>query len=99
MIIGLGNKGQEYANTRHNVGFLFLDWLLQSKYGISFSYEKACTAYVALYENMVFVKPKSHMNQIGKAVRDSINHFGVQKENIIVVHDDLEQNLGKYKIQ
>lgn len=96
LIVGLGNPGKKYEGTRHNVGFSFIDSLSNSdKYK-----EKFNGLYLKknLYEeDVVFVKPLSYMNLSGKVVRDFMNFYKINSEDILVISDDLDMPTGKIK--
>ena len=100
LLVGLGNPGRKYTSTRHNIGFIFLDYLAGTR-GIQFNSSK-WQAYVAkdvLYGRQVlFVKPDTYMNNSGVAVGMLASYFHVMPEKIIVVHDDLDLPLGRIKV-
>ncbi len=103
VIIGLGNPGEEYTRTRHNVGFLVLDAYAQ-RMGVSFKTDKK--VYSELYKSpsVALIKPTTFMNDSGLAVRSFFDYYktGFTKkdgESLWVVHDDLDIALGSYKIQ
>ena len=103
IIVGLGNPGQEYANTRHNVGFLVLDRLkLLMDLDDDFLSGKFHSQWIkGDFENqkLILLKPQTYMNKSGLAVIACMQFFKVAIENIIVVHDDLDLPLGviRYK--
>lgn len=95
LIIGLGNPGKEYVNTRHNIGFELLDYLDNSGYKSKFN---------ALYKELKFdnyiiylIKPLSYMNLSGKVVSDFVNYYNIDINDILVIQDDLDMTLGKIK--
>ena len=101
MIVGLGNPGSKYALTRHNVGFMVIDMFLKS---IGNPHESnAEKALVAKFkwddENIITVKPQGFMNLSGESVQPLLNFYKVSQENLIVVHDDIDQPFGSIKIQ
>jgi len=97
LIVGLGNPGDEYKKTRHNAGFLLLDGLAK-KYAATFSYEskfKADVAKLMFDGNTVrLLKPQTFMNKSGLSVRACADYFGVSAEQILVVHDELDIDVG-----
>lgn len=100
LVVGLGNPGKEYAATRHNIGFIFLDYLAE-KYRFTFKGTKwqAETAKdLSWGYPVLFVKPQTYMNRSGVAVRAIADFYQVEADKIIVIHDDLDLPLGRTKI-
>ena len=100
VIVGLGNPGKDYALTRHNIGFIFVDYLA-AKYGLTFKGSKwqAETVKDRLWgQSVLLVKPQTYMNKSGLSVGQIANFYQVPNENIIVVHDGLDLALGRSKI-
>ncbi|MBR3660382.1 MAG: aminoacyl-tRNA hydrolase [Bacilli bacterium] len=100
LIVGLGNPGCEYENTRHNIGFYYLD-ILANKLNLTFK-EK----YKAMYaktkiENMdvILLKPLTYMNLSGEAVIKFMNYYKIKSEDILVIHDDLDMEMGRIKLK
>ena len=98
LIFGLGNPCSEYANTRHNIGFIMLDDYIGN--------EKWSKKFNGLYiekningEKYIFVKPLSFMNLSGGVVRSFIKYYKVSYKDIIVIHDDLDLPVGKIRIK
>lgn len=109
IIAGLGNPGKEYQNTRHNVGFLCVDFI-KSKLGDDKSYEfnKKMNAEISKLEadqfslpvDLLLVKPQTYMNTSGSAVKKASIFYKVNpKTDLVVIHDDLDIEFGKWKIQ
>lgn len=96
IIVGLGNPGKEYQNSRHNVGFEFVDRLAG---GVKFNLDSKFEALVYKEKEVLFVKPQTYMNESGRAVRRIFDFYKMNTDQIIVVHDDLDLKLGEYKIQ
>ena len=101
LIVGLGNPGNEYKNTRHNIGFFYLDEYAK-KNGFTISKNK----FNGLYETMqinndkvIFLKPVSYMNLSGTVVRDFVNYYKISPEDIMVIQDDLDMEIAKIKIK
>lgn len=90
LIVGLGNIGEEYKYTRHNIGFLALD-SLASEQGCSFSTQRLADVAEFKYKGRTFVlvKPSTYMNLSGKAVRYWAEKENIPTENILVITDDL----------
>lgn len=101
LIVGLGNPGKEYQNTRHNVGFSMLDEYAQ-KHGVTISKEKFNGYYVEIFvneEKIILLKPLSYMNLSGEVVRKFIDFYKISLDDILVVHDDLDLPLGTFKLK
>lgn len=124
LIVGLGNPGKEYENTRHNIGFMALD-----NYIASAAWKKSSTNQINSnavkdiinnYDNMAnwqkkfkglytcitinnekvyFLKPGTYMNLSGESVRELVNFFKINPEDILVIHDDLDLDLGRIRIK
>ncbi len=100
LVVGLGNPGLEYARTRHNVGFMFLDFLAQH-HNVSFCSSKwqAQVAGLILWgESLTLVKPETYMNRSGLSVSRIAAYYKVTPERIIVIHDDLDLAVGRVKL-
>jgi PTH1 family peptidyl-tRNA hydrolase len=98
LVAGLGNPGREYAHTRHNAGFWFVDELA-AKLGASFSNESKFGGEVAKAGALRLVKPMTFMNLSGRAVAAASNFFGIAPDEIVVVHDELDLMPGKVKMK
>lgn len=100
LIAGLGNIGAEYANTRHNIGFLVLDHLAQ-KEGLSF--QTARLGDIAKYSfkgrTFFLLKPNTYMNLSGKAVKYWMDAENIPQENVLVITDDLNLPFGTIRIR
>lgn len=100
LIAGLGNIGVEYANTRHNIGFMVLDALVKDS-GTSFiSGRYGSTAEISYRgHKLVLLKPSTYMNLSGKAVRYWMNELKIQPENLLVISDDLNIPFGTLRLR
>lgn len=101
LIIGLGNPEEEYARTRHNMGFDTIN-KISEKYNISLNKSKFSSLYgtgTIEGEKVVLVKPQTYMNLSGNAVRDFMNFYKLSPENVIVIYDDLDIEPGIIKIR
>lgn len=100
-IVGLGNPGPQYAKTRHNVGFMALDELA-ARHGIVFNQNK-CKSVIGegVIDGVkaVLLKPMTFMNLSGEAVRAYMDYYKVQLEDMIVVYDDLDTEIGKVRLR
>ena len=102
LIVGLGNPGQEYQKTRHNVGFMVLD-ALASTCGFSFEDNRPFKAHIAKTElhgqSVIFAKPQTYMNLSGQAVSKIANFYKIKPQNILVICDDLSLELGTLRLR
>ena len=102
LIVGLGNPGDEYRNTRHNVGFDFLDRLAQAK-GARFSHQAKFfgeTARISTPAGDVWLlKPSTYMNLSGQAVQPLAAYYKISPEEILVVHDELDLVPGTMRLK
>ena len=96
IIVGLGNPGEKYKNTRHNMGFELVEVLAQGK---RFSIDSKMESEICKDGNFVFVKPMTFMNESGRAVRKVMDFYKLSPNDLILVHDDLDLKLGDYKVQ
>ena len=100
LIVGLGNIGAEYVNTRHNIGFKVVDFLAK-KEGISFETVKlgALAEYKFKGRTFLLLKPNTYMNLSGKAVQYWMEKEKISLENIFVITDDLNLSFGTIRIR
>ncbi|UPQ80781.1 aminoacyl-tRNA hydrolase [Flavobacterium azooxidireducens] len=100
LIVGLGNIGAEYANTRHNIGFKILDHFAKKE---SISFQTAKLGDVAEFKikgrTLIFLKPNTYMNLSGKAVKYWMEKENIEKENVLVITDDLNLSFGTIRIK
>lgn len=101
LIVGLGNPGKEYENTRHNIGFMCLDHY-SNKNNLDNYKEKfngLYTKFIFNNEQIILLKPLSYMNLSGTVVRKYTDYFKINPQDILVIHDDLDMPTGKIKIK
>lgn len=100
LIVGLGNIGAEYVNTRHNIGFKIVDFLAR-KEGISFETVKLGSLAQYKFKGKTFflLKPNTYMNLSGKAVKYWMDKENIPLENIFVITDDLNLSFGTIRIK
>lgn len=101
IVAGLGNPGKEYEMTRHNIGFITIDYLAD-KYNVKVNKLK----YKALYgetrigsEKVLFVKPQTYMNNSGESLIDFVNFYKVPIENLIIISDDVDLDYGRIRVR
>ena len=102
VIVGLGNPGKKYENTRHNAGFLMVD-ALASKYGISVKEKKhkaLCGTGVIEGVKVLLVKPETYMNLSGESVGEIMNFYKLDpEEEMLVIYDDISLAPGNIRIR
>lgn len=100
IIVGLGNPGRRYQNTRHNFGFMVIDELAR-KYRVRFFFPRykgrVCRVTIS-EEEILLLKPYTYMNRSGESVARAMEHLNLYSDQLIVVHDDLDLELGQVKI-
>lgn len=97
VIIGLGNPGEEYKNSRHNIGFQVID-LICKEYDATLNINKFGGTFF-MDKDIIIAKPLTFMNNSGSFVRDLINFYKIKIENVIIIYDDLDSEIGKAKIK
>lgn len=101
LIVGLGNPGKEYVNTRHNVGFSIID-AYANRHHLTIDKTKFNGRFVEFIyqgEKIILLKPLSYMNLSGEVVQKFVDYYKIPIENILIVHDDLDLSLGTYKLK
>ena len=101
IIVGLGNPGKKYEKTRHNIGFMCLD-KIANYYNVIFDSKKFNGLYTELKidnEKIILLKPQKYMNLSGEVIRDFVNYFKVNINDLLIICDDLDTPVGKYRIR
>jgi PTH1 family peptidyl-tRNA hydrolase len=100
LIVGLGNIGEEYANTRHNIGFIVAD-ALANELGAKFTIERHAFKTEAKLKNklLIILKPTTFMNLSGKAVKYWLDKEKIPLENLLVITDDVDLDLGVLRLR
>lgn len=101
IIVGLGNPGREYAQTRHNIGFMAVDTLAE-RYNIEIKRHNFRSVFGEGRigsQRVVLVKPETFMNNSGWAVRDIINWYKIDPEELIIMYDDVDIPVGTIRIK
>ena len=102
VIVGLGNPGKKYENTRHNAGFMAID-AIADKYGISVKEKKhkaLCGSGVIEGQKVLLVKPETYMNLSGESIGDIMNFYKLDpEEEMLVIYDDISLALGNIRIR
>lgn len=101
LIVGLGNPGKEYENTRHNIGFFIVDNYINYK-GFSGWKSKFNGLYLdcnLFGEKVIFLKPQSYMNLSGEVVSKFVNFYKIDVSDILIISDDLDLSIGNFKLK
>ena len=103
LIVGLGNPGKEFENTRHNIGFMIIDNYISVKKINILDWQKK---FNALYlqtningEKVIFLKPQTYMNLSGEAVKKFVDYFKINIDDILIISDDLDLKIGNFKLK
>lgn len=98
LIVGLGNPGNTYQDTRHNIGFMVLD-VLAVKLGAAFQAEKSWESHVAKFSGGFLLKPQTYMNLSGRAVGSVGRFYKIPADETLVVFDDVDLPLGRLRLR
>lgn len=101
LIVGLGNPGREYANTRHNIGFRAIDQLSQ-QYSIPLNQKKHKAIYGSGYIEglkVILAQPQTYMNLSGESVRELVDFYKIEPEDVIVIFDDISLPVGQLRLR
>ena len=101
IVAGLGNTGMKYSSTRHNIGFMTLDYIAQkNNFKINSFKFKALTADVIFGgKRVLFMKPETFMNNSGEAVVQAADFYKIPPENVVIIYDDVSMAVGKMRIR
>jgi PTH1 family peptidyl-tRNA hydrolase len=98
LIVGLGNPGKEYEKTRHNAGFMAVDFFANRK---MFSFQEKFNGYIAKLKigdnDVYFLKPLTYMNLSGQSIIQVVNFYKIDKSEVVIIHDDLDLPVGEVK--
>ena len=101
LIVGLGNIGEEYAKTNHNAGFMVVDKLAE-KCGFTFK-NRGCESDYAEYnsgkDKFIIAKPRTYMNESGKAVKSFMKKFDIDIDDIVIISDDIDTEPGRVRFR
>lgn len=101
LVAGLGNPGLAYKKTRHNIGFMLIDYIADL-YSIDINKKRFGSVFgrgAVEGKDVIIAKPVSFMNNSGPPVRKLADYFKISKKNLIVIHDDIDLELGRIKIK
>ena len=101
LIVGLGNPGIEYNNTRHNIGFMVIDRLLER-----YNHDKLKDKFGGLYtevvidnEKVMLLKPQKYINLSGEVIKKFVDYYKVDINDILIINDDLDLEIGNFKLK
>lgn len=102
MIVGLGNPGSKYNDTKHNIGFMAVDRIVK-KLDVNFTEDKNFKAEIGSDfingEKIYFIKPTTFMNNSGIAVKALLTYYNISIKNMIIIYDDLDMEVGKIRFR
>ena len=101
LLIGLGNPGREYRDTRHNVGFMLIDRLIVRLNARGMKVQSRAIVTTATYEDrkLILAKPQTYMNLSGQSAQGLLNFYKLPVENMLIAHDDLDILFGTIRIR
>ena len=101
IVVGLGNPGAEYLHTRHNAGFLAIDYIC-NKYNarVNKSAHKALVGEATIGgKRVLLVKPQTYMNLSGESIKSALDFYKIKPENLIVIYDDISLDVGRLRVR
>lgn len=98
IIVGLGNPGEKFKNTRHNAGFMAIDFFAKKNNFPDFKLSKKYDSLISEKDSIILVKPQTFMNESGTAIKKITRPYPIDANPLIIVHDDIDLPLGKLKI-
>lgn len=101
LIVGLGNPGKEYDNTRHNIGFHMLD-IITNSLNVELNKKKFDGLYgekIINGDKIIFLKPQRYMNLSGTVIKEFVQYFKINIDDILIISDDLDTPTGSFKIK
>lgn len=94
LVVGLGNIGNEYLNTRHNIGFSIIDRYLENT-----KWSKSLYGLYYKSNNVIYLKPNTYMNLSGNAVKYFVDYYKISISDLLIIHDDLDIIFGSFKLK
>lgn len=102
IILGIGNPDKQYYSTRHNIGFMIIDFIAKNCEAKDFEFEKKMNSEIAKCsvdkKSLILVKPQTYVNKTGEAAKKIKNFYKLKLEDILVIHDDLDIEFGNMKL-
>ncbi len=101
LIVGLGNPGKEYENTRHNIGFSVIDsYVLDKNLGTFHLKNQGLYLKTKLFdETVIFLKPQSFINLSGEVIKKYMDFYKLSIDDLFIIHDDLDLEVGNFKLK
>ena len=100
LVVGLGNPGKEYEKTRHNIGFMFLDYCFDSdKFTLNKKFNALEYETIINSQKVLLIKPLSFMNLSGEVVGKYVKYYDIASSDILIIQDDIDLKIGSYKFQ
>ena len=99
LVVGLGNPGDKYKNTRHNIGFMVIDALLNNHNSYATINNSNFNALTYKINNSIYLKPQTFMNLSGQSVKAAMDYYKIALEDIFVIHDDLDLEFGAIRFK
>lgn len=101
LIVGLGNPGKEYEQTRHNIGYMSID-RIADMFNVKLDNRKFTGLYTKFNynnEQIILLKPEKYMNLSGEVIRDFVNFFKINVDDVLIICDDLDTPVGTYRLR
>lgn len=105
LIVGLGNPGKEYEKTRHNAGFMFVDYFRENETDLNFpewEFSKKLNSEICSGKfegkKIILLKPQTFMNLSGEAIKKALSFYKIKPESLIVAHDEIDLPLGTFRV-
>jgi len=98
LVVGLGNPGKKYKNSKHNIGFMAIDHYIKYNH-LSLKKKSTFTAEIAEYGDLIIIKPLTYMNLSGNAVRKVMDYYSINIEDILIIYDDVDLPFGKLRLR
>ena len=98
LIVGLGNPEEKYCNTRHNIGYMSIDYYVSNNSLYNNSEEKY-NGYIYKKDNIILLKPYTGMNSSGISVKECIEENKIELKDILIIHDDTSLDFGKLRLK
>jgi len=99
LIAGLGNPGEKYSHTRHNIGFLIIDKIVKNLSLSNNINNPNFKAIVTKSQNSLYIQPQTFMNLSGESIVSIADYYDIPNSNIIIIHDDIDLEFGSLKFK